>query len=59
MMHQTLESFVDQIRSTIPLRRIGTPEDMAGTTIFLSSRAGAYLTGETIRVDGGITTQQG
>lgn len=59
MMHETLEAFGDQIRSTIPLRRIGTPEDMAGAAIYLSSRAGAYLTGETIRVDGGITTSQG
>lgn len=59
MMHETLQSFGDQIRSTIPLRRIGRPEDMAGATIYLSSKAGAYLTGETIRVDGGITTDQG
>ena len=59
MMHETLKSFGDQMMATIPLRRIGSPEDMAGAAIYLSSRAGAYLTGETIRVDGGITTQQG
>ncbi|MEX0682209.1 MAG: SDR family oxidoreductase [Dehalococcoidia bacterium] len=59
MMHETLAQFGDQIQGTIPLRRVGTPEDMAGATIYLASRAGAYLTGETIRVDGGITTQQG
>jgi NAD(P)-dependent dehydrogenase (short-subunit alcohol dehydrogenase family) len=58
MMHETLEAFGDQIRSTIPLGRIGRPEDMAGAAIYLSSRAGAYLTGLTIRVDGGITTDQ-
>ena len=59
MMHETLQAFGDQIRSTIPLRRVGRPEDMAGAVIYLGSKAGAYLTGETIRVDGGITTHQG
>ncbi|MCI0832161.1 MAG: SDR family oxidoreductase, partial [Chloroflexi bacterium] len=58
MMHETLEAFGDQIKSTIPLGRIGRPEDMAGATIYLASRAGAYLTGLTIRVDGGSTTSQ-
>lgn len=40
----------------VPLGRIGTPEDVAGTALFLSSRAGAYLTGAVIPVDGGIST---
>ncbi|MBB3663004.1 NAD(P)-dependent dehydrogenase (short-subunit alcohol dehydrogenase family) [Prauserella sediminis] len=39
----------------IPLGRTGTPEDAAGTAIFLASRAGAYLTGVVIPVDGGLT----
>ncbi|MCP3992804.1 MAG: SDR family oxidoreductase [Actinomycetia bacterium] len=39
-----------------PLRRIGTPEDVAGAVIFLASRAGAYLTGAVIPVDGGLST---
>lgn len=39
-----------------PLRRIGTPEDAAGITIFLSSRAGSFLTGTVIPVDGGLIT---
>jgi NAD(P)-dependent dehydrogenase (short-subunit alcohol dehydrogenase family) len=38
---------------TIPLRRIGEPEDIAGTVVFLVSRAGSYITGQTILVDGG------
>ena len=44
------------VAAGVPRGRIGTPEDVAGTTIFLSSRAGAYLTGVTIPVDGGIST---
>ena len=38
-----------------PLGRIGRPDDVAGLTLFLSSRAGAYLTGTVIPLDGGIT----
>ncbi|SCF45462.1 NAD(P)-dependent dehydrogenase, short-chain alcohol dehydrogenase family [Micromonospora matsumotoense] len=44
------------IAQQVPLGRIGRPEDMAGAAIYLSSRAGAYLTGAVIPVDGGITT---
>ncbi|MET7967555.1 SDR family oxidoreductase [Micromonospora sp. NPDC005305] len=44
------------IEQQVPLGRIGRPDDMAGTAIYLSSRAGAYLTGAVIPVDGGITT---
>ena len=39
-----------------PLRRIGRDDDMAGVAVFLASRAGAYLTGTVIPVDGGIAT---
>ena len=44
------------IAAAAPLRRIGRPDDMAGAAIYLSSRAGAYLTGAIIPVDGGIAT---
>ena len=40
----------------IPLGRIGRPEDMAGTVIYLSSKAGSFLTGAVIPVDGGSAT---
>ena len=39
---------------TVPRGRVGTPEDVAGTAIFLASRAGAYVVGEVIALDGGI-----
>ena len=57
MMHETLERFRDAIVASCPLGRIGEPEDMAGAAIYLASRAGAYLTGAVIPVDGGITTR--
>jgi NAD(P)-dependent dehydrogenase (short-subunit alcohol dehydrogenase family) len=56
MMAATLEAFGEQIAAAAPLRRIGRPDDMAGTAIFLAARAGAYLTGAVIPVDGGIAT---
>jgi NAD(P)-dependent dehydrogenase (short-subunit alcohol dehydrogenase family) len=59
MMEATLQRFGDSIRASRPLGRIGRPDDMAGAAIFLSSRAGAYLTGAVIPVDGGISTRHG
>jgi len=56
MMAQTLESFGDAIVAGCPMGRIGAPEDMAGVAIYLASRAGAYVTGSVIAVDGGIST---
>lgn len=53
MMAATLEKFKDSIVADIPLGRIGTPEDVAGACLFLSSRAGAFINGATIAVDGG------
>lgn len=50
MMHATLSKFGDKIRKSVPLGRIGEPSDVAGTVIYLASKAGAYTTGATIRV---------
>ena len=56
MMAATLDAFGDSIAAMAPLRRIGRPDDMAGVAVYLSSRAGAYVTGAVIPVDGGIGT---
>ncbi|KAI0691149.1 NAD-P-binding protein [Cerioporus squamosus] len=53
MMAHTLREQGEIIKANIPLGRIGTPEDVAGACIFLSSRAGAYVNGATIQLDGG------
>ena len=42
--------------ATAALRRIGEPEEIAGAAVFLSSRAGAFTTGQTIVIDGGVTS---
>ena len=44
-----------EITDACPLGRVGSPEDMAGVTIYLASRAGAYVNGVVIPVDGGIS----
>jgi NAD(P)-dependent dehydrogenase (short-subunit alcohol dehydrogenase family) len=56
MMAATLDAFGEQIAASAPMRRIGRPDDMAGAAIYLASRAGTYLTGAVIPVDGGIST---
>lgn len=53
MMAHTLKEHGEQIKSSVPRGRIGVPEDMAGASIFLSSRASSYITGSIIPVDGG------
>ena len=48
------KEFGEEIRKHVPLKRWGEPEDMAGAAIYLASKAGAYVSGAVIPVDGGI-----
>jgi NAD(P)-dependent dehydrogenase (short-subunit alcohol dehydrogenase family) len=49
-----LENYQDSIEAQCPMKRIGRPADMAGVALYLASRAGAYVNGVVIPVDGGI-----
>lgn len=48
--------WVEYLTDRIPLKRPGRPDDLEGAVVFLASDASAYVTGQTILVDGGITT---
>ena len=53
MTEWMLDNFQAEIEAACPLGRIGSPEDMAGVALYLASRAGAYVNGTVIPVDGG------
>ena len=53
-MNRVARDQSEQVAKRIPSRRIGTDEDMQGVAIYLASRAGDYVVGETIAVDGGV-----
>ncbi len=48
--------WVEYLRDRIPLRRPGKPDDLAGAIVFLASDASEYVTGQTLLVDGGMST---
>ncbi len=52
---QEKPELADKYRSVIPLNKLGVPEDLIGASIFLASEASAFITGQTIYVDGGLT----
>lgn len=53
-MNKAARDHGDEVAARIPMRRVGTPEDMAGAAIFLASRASDYVVGDTLVVDGGL-----
>jgi len=54
-MNKDARDHGDTVKARIPAGRIGTPEDMAGAAIYLASRAGDYVMGSTLIVDGGVS----
>ncbi|MFM7275124.1 MAG: SDR family oxidoreductase [Gammaproteobacteria bacterium] len=57
-MNRAARDHENEVASRIPAGRIGNDEDMAGAAIYLASRAGDYVVGETITVDGGLVHAQ-
>jgi NAD(P)-dependent dehydrogenase (short-subunit alcohol dehydrogenase family) len=53
-MNKAARDHADDVAKRVPARRVGTDEDMAGVAIYLASRAGDYVVGNTITVDGGV-----
>ncbi|MBN8557551.1 MAG: SDR family oxidoreductase [Proteobacteria bacterium] len=53
-MNKSARDHADEVAQRTPAGRIGTPEDMAGAAIYLASRAGDYVVGSTLAVDGGV-----
>jgi NAD(P)-dependent dehydrogenase (short-subunit alcohol dehydrogenase family) len=58
-MNRDARDRADEVAQRIPSRRIGRDEDMAGAAIYLASRAGDYVVGSTLVVDGGVTHARG
>ena len=54
MMAATIAAYHDQIVAAVPRGRLGEPDDMAAVALYLASRAGSYVTGAVIPVDGGL-----
>jgi len=58
-MNVLARDHAEEVAKRIPARRIGTDEDMAGAAIYLASRAGDYVVGATLVVDGGVSDARG
>ena len=52
-------AYADKLASSIPLKRAGKPEEVAGVVVFLASPAGSYITGSTVTIDGGLSLELG
>ncbi len=58
-MNREARDHGDAVRQRVPAGRVGVDEDMAGAAIYLASRAGDYVVGQTLVVDGGVTLARG
>jgi len=50
----TTDQAMEALTSTIPMGRVGRPEELGNLVVFLASDAASYITGATVQVDGGI-----
>ncbi len=57
MVEQMKEEVLDSIKRQIPMKRMATPDDIAGAVSYLVGDSGAYITGETLSVNGGLYMQ--
>jgi NAD(P)-dependent dehydrogenase (short-subunit alcohol dehydrogenase family) len=55
MTDQYQEGYIEKMTDRVPMGRTGDPEELAAAVVFLASDAGAYVTGQTLPVDGGLT----
>jgi 3-oxoacyl-[acyl-carrier protein] reductase len=55
MMQTVPEKILDQLKERTPLRRLGNPADIAAAFAFLASEDAAFITGQVLGVDGGLT----
>ena len=58
-MNREARDHADDVARRVPVGRVGEDEDMAGAAVYLASRAGDYVVGETLVVDGGVTLTRG
>jgi len=54
MKNNTPDNILQEVIKTIPLKRVGDPNEIANVALFLASDLSTYLSGQTIRVDGGM-----
>jgi NAD(P)-dependent dehydrogenase (short-subunit alcohol dehydrogenase family) len=53
-MGVTLEQFESMVSSSVPMGRMGQPEEIAATVVFLCSDVASYITGQSFAIDGGL-----